>query len=208
MKKGNFPPLSEKAAKSGTRPGPASPRLERLLLPEALEPAPQLGRRGLLVVQLREHLLQRVLSAGAAPVSVVHQPPRRMEQAVDVRPKGEQPSRSRAVSTICPAYSPAVAAVSRARSSSSCIRSSIYPSPCLFPFRPFYAPAAEGVQKGGALPAGEGAALERTLISGTPNRVGAGGAYFSRSEITWSDLHPRRPAWAASSQSPLDSGSA
>ena len=60
--------------------------------------------------------------------------------------------RSRAVSTICPAYSPAVAAVSRARSSSSCIRSSIYPSPCLFPFRPFYAPAAEGVQKGGALP--------------------------------------------------------
>ena len=65
MKKGTSRPLSEKPQKSGTRPGPASPRLERLLLPEALEPAPQLGRRGLLVVQLREHLLQRVLSAGA-----------------------------------------------------------------------------------------------------------------------------------------------
>ena len=116
--------------------------------------------------------------------------------------------RSRAVSTICPAYSPAVAAVSRARSSSSCIRSSIYPSPCLFPFRPFYAPAAEGCRKAALSPAGEGAALERTLISGTPNQVGAGGAYFRRSEITWATFPPDAPAWAASSQSPLDSGSA
>ena len=116
--------------------------------------------------------------------------------------------RSRAVSIICPAYSPAVAAVSRARSSSSCIRSSIYPSPCLFPFRPFYAPAAEGCRKAALSPAGEGAALERTLISGAPNQVGAGGAYFSRSEITWATFTPDAPAWAASSQSPLDSGSA
>ena len=45
-------------------------------------------------------------------------------------------------------------------------------------------------------------------ISGTPNRVGAGRAYFSRSEITWATFTPDAPAWAASSQSPLDSGSA
>ena len=39
-------------------------------------------------------------------------------------------------------------------------------------------------------------------------RVGAGRAYFSRSEITWATFTPDAPAWAASSQSPLDSGSA
>lgn len=53
MQKENFPsPFRKKAVKSGASTGPASPRLERLLLPEALEPAPQLGRRGLLAVQL------------------------------------------------------------------------------------------------------------------------------------------------------------
>ena len=116
--------------------------------------------------------------------------------------------RSRAVSTICPAYSPAVAAVSRARSSSSCIRSSIYPSPCLFPFRPFYAPAAEGCRKAALSPAGEGAALERTLISGAPNQVGAGGAYFSRSEITWATFTPDAPAWARPRVTPAPSPTA
>ncbi len=51
-------------------------------------------------------------------------------------------------------------------------------------------------RKAALSPAGEGAALERTLISGTPNRVGAGRAYFSRSEITWATFTPDAPAWA------------
>lgn len=49
-----------------------------------------------------------------------------------------QPGRVHHLSGVLP-----VAAVSRARSAAP-VSGRPYPSPCLFPFRPFYAPAAEG----------------------------------------------------------------
>ena len=80
----------------------------------------------------------------------------------------------------------------------TCVRSLAPPLPP--------APACAG------LPAGRGR-LRRPFsgdvksASSTPNRVGAGGTYFSRSEITWATFTPDAPTgtrlrWAAGGQGP------
>ncbi|CUQ45430.1 Uncharacterised protein [Flavonifractor plautii] len=81
----------------------------------------------------------------------------------------------------------------------TCVRSLAPPLPP--------APACAG------LPAGRGR-LRRPFsgdvksASSTPNRVGAGGAYFSRSEITWATFTPDAPAWARPRVTPAPSPTA